>query len=151
MTFLWMFLCLLGFRLEASPIFATFDQLPQETQEIQIRGFLYKISDKYVLAKEPELKSCCIGTASKTHEQIFILGEFPETSYALTLQGHLQVRPVYDLEGRLIELYHLDNAQIVPHETPLWKFGIITLSMILMLFATMLFLRRWLSEKQKSG
>ena len=58
---------------------------------MKIRGFIYKSPDnEWVLAEEPDLKSCCLGKEG----QIYLHGDY-------TVQGTLQNGHLYD--AQLIE------------------------------------------------
>lgn len=107
----------------------TFNQLTHESfeeikerydqQEVAIRGFFYTKDDgKPLLASQPNLKSCCIGTKKKIHSQIALLGENPSftSSRAVTIQGLFVVDPTYNGEDDLIGLYFLKKYQILPEE-----------------------------------
>ena len=49
---------------------------PLEGQEVRVRGFLYRDQEgRYVLAAEPNLRSCCMGHAAKPH--LYLQGAFP--------------------------------------------------------------------------
>jgi hypothetical protein len=60
--------------------FISLDHLPQEVihknrKEVVVEGFLYKSSEnQWVLAKEPHLSSCCVGTKAKISNQLYIIG-----------------------------------------------------------------------------
>src|ERR1700721_3140065 len=46
-------------------------------KEIQISGFLYqKESGKWILASQPNLKSCCIGSRDRIFQQIALADDF---------------------------------------------------------------------------
>lgn len=109
----------------------TTGQLPQEilknkNQLVQIRGFLYKtlLSEKeaWILAAEPNLKSCCVGSSGKRGLQLVSTGDFPENapSAAIMLQGHLELTagsqgPFYALSDATIQSasYSLNGVMII--------------------------------------
>lgn len=65
----------------------------QEGIPIRIKGFLYLSKEgQWVLSTEPDLKSCCIGSASKRENQIVLLGDFNASTVnrAATVEGILQ-------------------------------------------------------------
>lgn len=83
----------------------------QSGQKIKIRGFLYKSEDgEFVLASQPNLKSCCVGTKSKVAQQIIVKGDstLKLSSYVVLLEGVLKVDPQYNQEGELVHLYVLE-------------------------------------------
>lgn len=81
---------------------------------IQIRGFLYETSDfRIVLATEPNLKSCCVGSALKKQKQILVSGDVGallNDRSAITLKGNLEVNHQNDFP------FHLTNAMIVDED-----------------------------------
>lgn len=88
-------------------------------KQVEIRGFLYRTADhQLVLAGEPNLKSCCVGSEKNQAKQLFITNSAiePETSVS-QLSGILRMR-----EGRFI----LDNAQKI--ETPAKDYWILYLA-----------------------
>ena len=59
-------------------------------QEVEMRGFLYTAPDgRLILADEPNLKTCCVGSPHKKQEQVTIIGgeHLPKTNRAVTLKG----------------------------------------------------------------
>lgn len=72
-------------------------------QKIEIRGFLYRMEEgQLILAAEPNLKSCCVGTAKNRNKQITIKSDdLVPRSTVVELQGTLIMRDGYFL---------LDNA-----------------------------------------
>src|SRR5262249_33551792 len=94
-------------------------------REVAIRGFLYAGKDgRRILSAEPNLKTCCIGSAHKAQSQIIVdstLHVLP-SSRAVTLQGTLTME-----NGA----FHLKNAQAIA-ETGINYWGAIgTLCLIL--------------------
>lgn len=64
--------------------------LDLDQHQVRIRGFLYSTEEgKWLLAKEPNLKSCCVGSKHRIAEQIYVTGQFPQDSLqsAKTVQG----------------------------------------------------------------
>lgn len=95
-------------------------QLPHELlddqdQLVQIRGFLYKTAlgseDAWILAAEPNLKSCCMGSSGKRGLQLIATGDLPESppSTAVVLQGHLALS--VEVQG---PFYALSDASLKP-------------------------------------
>lgn len=76
-------------------------------REVEVRGFLYKTSQgEWILAKQPDLKSCCCGSEGRRGEQLIVMGwEGVPPSGAIALQGELEWR-----EGR----YLLKKAHLSP-------------------------------------
>ncbi len=61
-----------------------------QNQNIEIRGFLYRLEDRsLLLASRPNLKSCCLGAALSPHEQMVLHGlkNPPKTDQAITVRG----------------------------------------------------------------
>lgn len=73
-----------------------------QNQEVEIRGFVYLSEKKeWILAEEPNLKSCCVGSESKANKQVMLPGvkdELPKYQ-VLQFKGHL-----LNKEGRFILL-----------------------------------------------
>lgn len=88
---------------------ATFFELANfNGKEIQIRGFLYQTEDKkLILAALPNLKSCCVGTASQRSQQIVVEGDIPAQHIGgklpVLLEGLLEQHPQRDFEWLLLE------------------------------------------------
>lgn len=86
------FLCYTPLLMSSEP--ATFHQIAQLSDQtaIKIRGFLYENPQGgWILAAEPNLKSCCIG--NKMDKQIFIENflALPNTEQIVELDGILSV------------------------------------------------------------
>lgn len=89
--------------------------LAYDDQQVMIRGFLYSAGDEaWILASEPNLKSCCVGASGKRGLQLAVTGSLPKEppATALLVQGTLKVTP-----GSLKSFYALDQAFII--EEPL--------------------------------
>lgn len=84
--------------------------------QVQIRGFLYQAPDQqWMIASEPNLKSCCIGSSNKIAHQILLSGNIPtlDFSHAVTIQGRFLIEPVWDSNGVLTKLYSIHDAKII--------------------------------------
>lgn len=93
-----------------------FDKLAEAAypQEVVVRGFLYHTPNgDWVLAAEPNLKSCCQGAGHKVDRQIFVGGDIgqPEPGRVYSLKGFFSKNPVYDTSGNVVQLYHLQNVR----------------------------------------
>lgn len=94
--------------------------LPDEKQtvwkwnktSVTIRGFCYECDSYSVLSAQPNMKTCCVGSQSKVYEQIF-LHDFkaPSSKYVMRFKGNFKIDPVYDQEGKLLQLYHLEEVE----------------------------------------
>lgn len=88
-----------------------------DNQVIQIRGFLYPFTaDDSLLAATPHLKSCCMGSSSLLYQQLvlknFSLASLPQQ--VVTVEGIFHIDPIYSSEGKLIQLYTLNDVKPVP-------------------------------------
>jgi hypothetical protein len=129
-------LFLLSFLQAEDPIKVSFEDLKSlsSNQEIVIRGFLYKSADhRWILASEPNVKSCCIGHSHLAEKQITLDGEFNEyeISQVIEVKGIWQHHPSYKLF----------QAQLVPTKRPYAQLMAIFLG-FMMLVAFIGFLRR---------
>lgn len=94
----------------------------QPDQEVVIRGFLYNKEDQWILADQPNLKSCCVATLDN---QIYLSESLEVASLdnAITVQGRLKV----DSNN----LYHLENVKILNDKRSWPIFSILLLSLTL--------------------
>ena len=108
-----------------------------DSQHIRIRGFLYATPEgHYILAAQPNLRSCCVTTLSKADQRIEIrgLGAISIPMRPVILEGFLKTNPEYSKEGKLIGLYTLENAQLIyEKETSFFRILIIICSILLLL------------------
>jgi hypothetical protein len=83
---------------------------------IRIKGFLYTNQQAFqILAAEPDLKTCCVGSASNRNRQILLKDAvFPaETSTSVVeVEGLLRIDPASHPRFRL------ENARLIEHEAP---------------------------------
>ncbi len=101
-------------------------------KEVIIRGFLYQGSDGgWILAAEPNLRTCCVGASAKVMQQIFLNDKFIGESQqrAVTLQGKFFVEPIWT-EGSLKRLYQMDQAVILPYPRYSWPLLVIAIIII---------------------
>ncbi|MGA8164071.1 MAG: hypothetical protein WB791_03480 [Waddliaceae bacterium] len=88
-------------------------------QWIHIRGFLYRRENgDWMIAKEPDLKTCCLGSRKKLFDQMPIYGDLRAGphKHAVTVMGRLDALPTWDHEGKLVDLFHLKEAKILPEQ-----------------------------------
>jgi hypothetical protein len=108
------------------------DWISFHQSEVRICGFLYQTREgQWILASEPYLKSCCIGSDDKIDNQIVILGLQVQTppSQAVTIQGIFFVDPTYMQNGELRQLYKIEKAQIISEP----QFPLLTIAITLLL------------------
>ena len=117
----------------SSPMSTWEDFTSEEGNQIVIRGFLYPRDNKdWVLAKEPNLKSCCVGSPNKAKSQIVLMGDFPDQASLKTVivSGILHKREV---EGK--EIYTLSEPQIIKHSSNYTAFyGLLVAGILLFSF-----------------
>jgi hypothetical protein len=89
------------------------------TQEDLVRGFVYKKEDgSWILAEEPNLKSCCIGSEKNLDKQIALKGDFSNVlpHRAVTVSGKLKEEPLWNDAGQKVQHWVLVDGKI--KETP---------------------------------
>ncbi len=106
----------------------TFEELQSENyffvpeQPVQIKGFIYQSPENtFILASQPNLKSCCIGNSHQVAQQIFLKGiDKISTNQIVTVQGILKLQA--QEEGKkLRQFYILENAEIISQKVlPFW-------------------------------
>lgn len=103
----------------------------QEGDIVELKGFLYPLDqNEWILASEPNLKSCCIGSITKNSSQITLVGDFSRfsTHTPLTCRGVFH----FSENGK----YFLRDVEMNQKEVfPLW-----TLSAIICIIAAALFI-----------
>jgi hypothetical protein len=111
-------------------------------QEVEIKGFLYcNAKQQWILASEPNLKTCCVGSVQKISQQIFLDRAFSEvtTGQAVAMQGVLLVQPVKNNQNEVVQLYHLHNASLIVKE-PSW--ALLTIVLIVLILILLFFYHR---------
>jgi len=87
-----------------------FDQHP-----VSVTGFLYTHSSGYqILAHQPNLKSCCIGSKSLAYQQLLVTPSLPESLAAVQVQGVFSLNSQKNAESFP---YLIRNAEI-KHSSP---------------------------------
>jgi len=102
------------------PVNITFDDLSElafEEQHVFLTGFLYSTPDaKWVLAKDPHLKSCCLLKDGKAKNKIvisFLKNPSPSTMSAVTIAGDL----VYSETESAFQMRNANLIDACPLET----------------------------------
>lgn len=120
-----------------SSFFVTFDQLDSSLEEIvQIKGFLYEQQDgRFILASQPNLKSCCLGKESLIKQQIIVEGHFKKVSDVVILEGILKMNPRQNEKGEYIQWYILQQPRLIIEEKQSlpWKSSLLLIGGILTL------------------
>lgn len=96
--------------------FGGLEQKEYSGEEVQVRGFYYETAEgRHVLASQPNLRSCCVGSRKKVSEQIALIGDLPAIPLkrAVTLQGNFSADPTYNEDDELIGLYYLKNIKLI--------------------------------------
>lgn len=78
----------------------------EEGKEISLRGFLYRSDDgNWILSQEPNLRSCCVGSAKKINSQVVLEGDINEVylQKAVTIKGIWSKEPRFQLNYARIE------------------------------------------------
>lgn len=107
-------------------------------KRVEIRGFLYKNGrDEWILAAEPNLKTCCMGSKEKRDRQLLIIDQIddlptPLPLTAITLQGDLIIGANSDLSPSdakpLIPIYHLKNSIFIPSSSHPLFFSLVAIA-----------------------
>lgn len=110
-------------------------------ERVEVRGFFYRSSEgRYVLAPQPDLKLCCIGSAKEVKNQIVLLGDIPEISMqrAVSLRGVFAVEPLYGEGGELAGLYSLKDIELVEGSNGAF-FAIASFSILLLILIAFMY------------
>jgi hypothetical protein len=138
-TLILFYLLLNAYLLPAQiPIELSFSQLPQlnsttpesllslqnelsafHQQTVKIRGFLYcNPGGQWILASEPNLKTCCIGSSEKIGQQITLSEPILTEAlmHAITVQGIFVIDPIWIENGstqHLQQIYRMDAPVLI--------------------------------------
>lgn len=96
------------------------DLAPYHQHQVIIKGFLYSSSNhQWILASEPNLKSCCVASSEKISQQLMLADNFAGTSSnrAINVSGIFMIDPIWNQQGQLIQLYRLSDASIVKNDS----------------------------------
>lgn len=88
-------------------------------REVTVRGFLYQSLDgRWILASEPNLKTCCVGSPRKVWQQIIVDGEFESVpaNKVVQIAGTLRVDPVQDDKNAFTQVFRLVNPHLVQED-----------------------------------
>jgi hypothetical protein len=103
--------------------------------EVEIRGFLYETpAGEMILAANPHLKSCCVGSPGKISQQIFLRGKWESVPLkrAVTVKGQLIADPKYNEGRELVQLYVMEHPVIMQSSSfPVWSFVSIAAFLVL--------------------
>lgn len=86
---------------------------------VTIRGFLYQSQEgRWILASSPNLKTCCVGHASKAIKQVTVHGGTLAASpdRVIALSGTFIVEPAFNDQNALTGLFHLKDATMMPQD-----------------------------------
>lgn len=118
---LFMFFSLLFFKIYALPIQISLDKPIEEVdaaiydrQIVEVRGFLYQNSEgQLVLANQPNLKSCCVGSQALIRQQIRVYGLMKPNLSVVTLQGIFHLSADSNNEIGSLPYYSLKEPKVV--------------------------------------
>lgn len=172
MTYLLIILGLLGGSLQAaSPQTLSFSQLKIEHElpqgkgmesledaiqlwhekEVAIRGFLYQQNHRWILAAEPHLKSCCIGTPRTSMNQIYLesLGDLIGASqHPVTIKGRLMIEPSWEGD-QLTQLFVMKNAQLEQPSSRSFVYFVLGLGLLISLGMLIVLIRHSRRDMQE--
>jgi hypothetical protein len=95
-------------------------------EEVEMKGFLFQAPEGYwILSKEPNLKSCCIGASHKHDSQITLFGNFAGYSdnLPLRIRGIVHHKP----SGMLLS----EATVIQGNRFPYGSLGVLALCLVL--------------------
>lgn len=90
-------------------------------QEISFRGFIYQGKDgRIMLATEPDLKSCCIGSKGSITRQVMLIGDniaFAKDGKVREVLGRFEIEPLKDKNGNLEKMFVLYDTRIIEQDS----------------------------------
>lgn len=87
----------------------------KEGESLAVKGFLFQTKDlRWILSNEPDLRSCCIGSAHKQLSQINLSGDYS----AYKINKPLSVRGVFHIEQN--GAYSLSAVEVASPSFPYW-------------------------------
>jgi hypothetical protein len=102
----------------------------KEGEQLTLKGFLYPAHDWegcWILASEPNLKKCCVGSPDKHKGQVILEGDFSRYSADLPLQ--VKGRVHFASNGA----YLLSEAEVIQKEgSPIWSAGALVVCLVLL-------------------
>jgi hypothetical protein len=109
-----------------------------DNQIVRLRGFLYPKEDsKWVLAAQPNLRSCCIGNQANVKEQIRVEGDMPfqAPNYVGEGEGLFRIKRLPN-QDPLIHSYALEQARLIsPQSISFKEIGLVFFLFLLMAIA----------------
>jgi hypothetical protein len=99
-------------------------------ETITMKGFLYKTPEGvWILSKEADLKTCCVGSSQKLGSQITLVGDFS------TFNLKLPIQVTGTLESTQEGAYMLSDVQATQkHNLPVWTIGLCSVVLLLIGF-----------------
>jgi len=104
----------------------------------EVRGFLYRTGDGgWILAPQPDLKSCCVGSEARRDEQLIVVGWEEESApnRAVSLLGTIEDRHFYIEEQKSSPMSMADFIPVV----------------VTIVLAAVILVRRKLAAKRDDG
>lgn len=114
------------------PIFLNFEQLnyPESTvlnlegKEVAMRGFLYRhLDNRWILAADANLKSCCVGSKDKSARQIILTEDKSSTYPDVVLSEVVLIKGNFHITYDNISnkpLYWMDNVVLIQENKNGW-------------------------------
>lgn len=111
-----------------------------EGKQLNVKGFLYQKADgEWILASQPNLRSCCVGASQHVGRQLLVEGEFNPDDKVVEIEGSFHMQLLADNTPS----YRLLHASIAKSNQGDWPFTTIlfTCLFILAFFTSWLFYR----------